>query len=275
MRNLAAQGRTVLVSSHLLSEMALTADHLIVIGRGRLIADASTADFIARSTRSSVRVRSPAAGRAAGRAGQARAGGHRRGRRGRGHRGTDRADRRRGGRGRDHPARTVSAVRIAGGGLHPAHRRLGGVRHLARRGPVAAAGPAPGAHSASRPSTAHPRTPPHRLRRPPRHPPAATQYGRHRRRRLTRATAAAAGGPPPTAPTARRPVRPPPASRKGSNVDDPGQRGTHQAVLHPIALLVPGRHRRSPHSASPRCSGWSRTATRRSRTSSCAGSGSG
>ncbi|MEP6562492.1 MAG: ATP-binding cassette domain-containing protein, partial [Nakamurella sp.] len=59
MRNLAAQGRTVLVSSHLLSEMALTADHLIVIGRGRLIADSSTADFIARSTRSSVRVRSP------------------------------------------------------------------------------------------------------------------------------------------------------------------------------------------------------------------------
>ena len=59
MKNLAAQGRTVLVSSHLLSEMALTADHLIVIGRGRLIADASTADFIARSTRTSVRVRSP------------------------------------------------------------------------------------------------------------------------------------------------------------------------------------------------------------------------
>jgi ABC-2 type transport system ATP-binding protein len=62
MRNLAAQGRTVLVSSHLLSEMALTADHLIVIGRGRLIADASTADFIAHSTRPSVRVRSPQLG---------------------------------------------------------------------------------------------------------------------------------------------------------------------------------------------------------------------
>jgi len=59
MRNLAAQGRTVLVSSHLLSEMARTADHLIVIGRGKLIAEASTADFIARSTRNSVRVRSP------------------------------------------------------------------------------------------------------------------------------------------------------------------------------------------------------------------------
>jgi ABC-2 type transport system ATP-binding protein len=59
MKNLAAQGRTVFVSSHLLSEMALTADHLIVIGRGRLIADATTKDFIAQATRSSVRVRSP------------------------------------------------------------------------------------------------------------------------------------------------------------------------------------------------------------------------
>ncbi|TKV55971.1 ABC transporter ATP-binding protein [Nakamurella flava] len=59
MKSLAAEGRTVLVSSHLLSEMALTADHLIVIGRGRMIAEASTADFIARSTRSTVRVRSP------------------------------------------------------------------------------------------------------------------------------------------------------------------------------------------------------------------------
>lgn len=59
MRNLAAQGRTVLVSSHLLSEMALTADHLVVIGKGRLIADAPTAEFISAATQSSVRVRSP------------------------------------------------------------------------------------------------------------------------------------------------------------------------------------------------------------------------
>ena len=59
MKNLAAQGKTVFVSSHLLSEMALTADHLIVIGRGRLIADSSTEEFIARSTQTSVRVRSP------------------------------------------------------------------------------------------------------------------------------------------------------------------------------------------------------------------------
>lgn len=59
MKDLAAEGRTVLVSSHLMSEMALTADHLIVIGAGKLIAASSMADFIARSTRASVRVRSP------------------------------------------------------------------------------------------------------------------------------------------------------------------------------------------------------------------------
>jgi ABC-2 type transport system ATP-binding protein len=62
MRRLAAQGRTVLVSSHLLSEMAQTADHLIVIGRGRLIADSSTREFISAATRSTVLVRSPRAG---------------------------------------------------------------------------------------------------------------------------------------------------------------------------------------------------------------------
>ena len=59
MKNLAAAGRTVFVSSHLLSEMAQTADHLIVIGKGRLIADAPTEEFISRATEKSVRVRSP------------------------------------------------------------------------------------------------------------------------------------------------------------------------------------------------------------------------
>lgn len=59
LKNLAAQGRSVLVSSHLLAEMSLTADHLIVIGRGRLIAEATTTDVIARATGSAVRVRSP------------------------------------------------------------------------------------------------------------------------------------------------------------------------------------------------------------------------
>ena len=59
MQALAAAGRTVFVSSHLLSEMSLTAEHLVVIGRGALIADAATTDFIARSTKTSVKVRSP------------------------------------------------------------------------------------------------------------------------------------------------------------------------------------------------------------------------
>ncbi|MFF9181136.1 ATP-binding cassette domain-containing protein [Streptomyces misionensis] len=59
MKSLAAQGRTVFVSSHLMSEMALTADHLIVIGQGRLLADMSMADFIRQHARSYVRVRSP------------------------------------------------------------------------------------------------------------------------------------------------------------------------------------------------------------------------
>ena len=63
---LAAEGRTVLVSSHLMSEMAQTADHLIVIGRGRLIADTSTAQLIESSTRHDVLVRSPRAAELAG-----------------------------------------------------------------------------------------------------------------------------------------------------------------------------------------------------------------
>lgn len=59
MKALAAQDRTVLVSSHLMSEMAQTAEHLVVIGRGKLIADLSVDDFIARSSSNAVRVRSP------------------------------------------------------------------------------------------------------------------------------------------------------------------------------------------------------------------------
>jgi ABC-2 type transport system ATP-binding protein len=58
MRGFAAEGRTVLVSSHLMSEMALTADHLLVIGQGRLIADTSVDDFVRSSSRQSVHVRS-------------------------------------------------------------------------------------------------------------------------------------------------------------------------------------------------------------------------
>jgi ABC-2 type transport system ATP-binding protein len=59
MRSLAAQGRTVFVSSHLLAEMANTADRLVVIGRGRLIADTTMTDFLTRSGVDSVRVRTP------------------------------------------------------------------------------------------------------------------------------------------------------------------------------------------------------------------------
>ncbi|MFE0512179.1 ABC transporter ATP-binding protein [Streptomyces sp. NPDC058964] len=59
MKSLAAQGRTVFVSSHLMSEMALTADHLVVIGQGRLLADTSMADFIRQNSRAYVRIRTP------------------------------------------------------------------------------------------------------------------------------------------------------------------------------------------------------------------------
>ena len=61
MKTLAAEGRTVFVSSHLMSEMESTADHLIVIGRGKLIADCSMSEFIARSSGAAVRVRTPMA----------------------------------------------------------------------------------------------------------------------------------------------------------------------------------------------------------------------
>jgi ABC-2 type transport system ATP-binding protein len=59
MKALAAEGRTVFVSSHLMSEMENTADHLLVIGRGRLIADCSVQEFITANSRQSVRVRTP------------------------------------------------------------------------------------------------------------------------------------------------------------------------------------------------------------------------
>jgi ABC-2 type transport system ATP-binding protein len=59
MQSLAAEGRTVLVSSHLLSEMALTAQDLVVIGKGKLISQSSTTEFVERATENTVRVRSP------------------------------------------------------------------------------------------------------------------------------------------------------------------------------------------------------------------------
>jgi ABC-2 type transport system ATP-binding protein len=61
MRALAAEGRTIFVSSHLMSEMENTADHLIVIGQGRLIADCTVEEFIKRNSQATVRARTPEA----------------------------------------------------------------------------------------------------------------------------------------------------------------------------------------------------------------------
>ena len=62
-RHLASQGRTVFLSSHLMSEMAQTADHIIVLGRGRVIADASVSSILAMATGTAVTVRTPDAAR--------------------------------------------------------------------------------------------------------------------------------------------------------------------------------------------------------------------
>lgn len=70
LKSLAAEGRTVLVSSHLMSEMALTAEHLIVIGRGRLIADTSVAEFTRGASSGTVLVRTPDAERLGKRLGE-------------------------------------------------------------------------------------------------------------------------------------------------------------------------------------------------------------
>ncbi|MGH9058354.1 MAG: ABC transporter ATP-binding protein [Acidimicrobiales bacterium] len=61
LKALAAEGRTVFVSSHLMNEMAVTAEHVIVVGRGRLIADVSIEEFVRSASSNSVRVRSPEA----------------------------------------------------------------------------------------------------------------------------------------------------------------------------------------------------------------------
>jgi ABC-2 type transport system ATP-binding protein len=66
MKHLASEQRTIFVSSHLMNEMAVTADHLIVIGKGKLIAESSTQEFIERSSEKSVLVRSPDADALAG-----------------------------------------------------------------------------------------------------------------------------------------------------------------------------------------------------------------
>ena len=66
MRNLAAEGRTVFVSSHLMAEMENTADHLLVIGRGRMIADCTVQEFIDQNSEQAIRVRTPEVDRLAG-----------------------------------------------------------------------------------------------------------------------------------------------------------------------------------------------------------------
>ena len=123
MKALAAEGRTVFVSSHLMSEMENTADHLLVIGRGRLIADCTVDEFIARNSVQTVRVRTPQGD--ALRSAVALAGGHvadaagRRVRRpGPGHR----PDRGPGLRARHPAARAGPGARLAGAGVHGAHR---------------------------------------------------------------------------------------------------------------------------------------------------------
>ena len=128
LRSLAAEGRTVFVSSHLMNEMSVTAEHVIVIGRGRLIADTSTADFIARASRSTVRVRATDPGRPGRRAARAGRHGLPRSRRGADHhRAEHRPGRhRRPGR-RDHRARARHPAGLARGGLHRHDPGRGGV----------------------------------------------------------------------------------------------------------------------------------------------------
>jgi ABC-2 type transport system ATP-binding protein len=63
LKSLAAEGRTVFLSSHVMSELALTAEHVIVVGQGRLIADVDVAELVAGASANAVRVRSPEASR--------------------------------------------------------------------------------------------------------------------------------------------------------------------------------------------------------------------
>jgi ABC-2 type transport system ATP-binding protein len=125
LRDLAAEGRTVLVSSHLINEMALTAERLVVIGRGTLIAETSVDDFVARHQSEAVRIVTPTPQRfvaaLAGRRPARRRSGRRHCRLGpllRRHRPA-------GGRPGAHRARAHAAARLARGRLHGAHERVG------------------------------------------------------------------------------------------------------------------------------------------------------
>ena len=128
LKGLAADGHTVFVSSHLMSEMALTAEHVIVVGRGRLMADMPMAELIAQASSSRVVVRSPHAAALAGAlAGHGRPRLPDRSGDARGHRPDRRTDRRPGARPRHPAARARTAAGVAGGGLHGDDPRRGGV----------------------------------------------------------------------------------------------------------------------------------------------------
>ena len=125
LRDLASEGRTVLVSSHLINEMALTAERLVVIGRGTLIAETSVDDFVARHQSDAVRIVTPTPQRFV--AALSRAGARPVRRDGRGHRRLRpvlRRHRRAGRRSGAHRARAHPAARLARGRLHGAHERL-------------------------------------------------------------------------------------------------------------------------------------------------------
>ena len=128
MKALAAEGRTVIVSSHLMSEMENIADHVLVLGRGRLIADCTVDEFIAADTQRSVRVRTPQPEELTRLV--AAAGGtvrdRRRGR-GRGVRSGDRCDLGPCLRERSPAAGDRAGARVAGAGIHGADRRQRGV----------------------------------------------------------------------------------------------------------------------------------------------------
>ena len=133
LRGLAAEGRTVFVSSHLMSEMALMAEHLVVIGRGRLIADTSVDEFVQRVSKKLVRVRSPQASRLrdlvlgdGGHGHEPRAGSARDRRR---HGG---GDRREGGGERNRPPRALATARLARRGVHDPDERRRGVPRSTR-----------------------------------------------------------------------------------------------------------------------------------------------
>ncbi len=128
LKALAADGRTVFVSSHLMGEMAQTATQLIVVGRGRLIADTTVEEFVARASGSSVTVRTPEAGRLRDLLLPPGRHHHQRAARRAARAGPERgADRRRGLAGARARLRAVPAAGLAGAGLHGNHPGLGGV----------------------------------------------------------------------------------------------------------------------------------------------------